>query len=119
MKYVFDTITTMKHHNNKKWWIDRGIVPQIKVDADNLNDALELFREIVNSKYGVEISENALKTKSPMYIDDENGDARQIGYIITGSSLFDRGDYSGYSKQYVDLWTEIYTKQAVEFSAAV
>lgn len=117
MKYVFDTTTTMKSYNSKKWWIERDIINQIKVEADNLRNALELYREIVNSKYSVYISENALKHKDDMFITDKDGNDRQIGYIITGSSDFDRGDYSGYSKQYVDLWTSIYIIQDVDFTA--
>lgn len=26
MKYIFETVATMKEYNNKKWWIDPDIV---------------------------------------------------------------------------------------------
>ena len=27
--YIFKTTTTMKEYNNKKWWVDSDIVPEI------------------------------------------------------------------------------------------
>ena len=39
----------------------------------------------------------------------QNGGAKQVGYVITGKTEFDRGDYSGYSTQYIDLWITILT----------
>ena len=38
-----------------------------------------------------------------------NGGTKQVGYVITGKTEFDRGDYSGYSTQYIDLWVTILT----------
>ena len=30
-------------------------------------------------------------------------------YVITGKTEFDKGDYTGYSTQYIDLWVTILT----------
>ena len=111
MKYSFKTTATMKEYNCKKWWIDSGIVREIVVNADSLNNALKKYREIVNDKYYVEISNNALKNKSPMYIDTESGSAEQIGYVITAKTDFEDRDNYKYSTQYIDLWVTIHILQ--------
>lgn len=71
--YIFKTSTTMKEYNARKWWIDRDLIPDIYINAENVKAALEKYRDIVNDKYYCEISRNALKTKSPMYIDKDGG----------------------------------------------
>jgi len=43
-KYIFETTATMKEYNNKKWWIDSGIVPRFTIAAANAREALELYR---------------------------------------------------------------------------
>ena len=113
-KYIFKTVTTMKEYNNKKWWIDSGYIREIIINAANVREALKEYRNIVNNNYGVEISGNALKTKSPMYR-DLNGETVQVGYVITGKTLFDKGDYSGYCTQYIDLWVEVLTVVNTDF----
>ena len=67
--YIFKTTVTMKEYNSKKWWIDSGIVREIKVEAENVKQALKKYREIVMERDYIEISENALRCKNPMYID--------------------------------------------------
>ena len=44
-----------------------------------------------------------------MFVDLSDGGAKQVGFVITGKTEFDRGDYSGYSTQYIDLWMIILT----------
>lgn len=105
--YLFTTRTTMKLHNSKNWWIDRNIVEPIYISAEHLDNALKEYAKIVNDDYCISISKNALKNKSPMYIDRIDGTTEQVGYVITGKTLFDKGDYSGYTEQYIDLWTDI------------
>ena len=117
--YIFKTSATMKEYNNKKWWIDSDIIREIRITADNLKQALEQYRETVINKYCIDISHNALKNKSPMYIDDRNGNVRQVGYIITGKTEFDKGDYTGYSTQYIDLWVTVLTVINTEFPEEV
>lgn len=117
--YIFKTTATMKPYNNKKWWIDSDIIREIKISAVDLKTALEKYRETVIEKYGIDISCNAMKNKNPMYYDDENGVARQCGYVITGKTEFDRGNYTGYSTQYINLWITALTVVNTEFPEEV
>lgn len=109
MNYIFKTTATMKEYNNKKWYIDGGIVSDMRIDADSVKNALEIYRERVEEKYCINISKNAIKNKSEMFVDLSNGGTKQVGYVITGKTEFDRGDYTGYSIQYIDLWVTILT----------
>jgi len=54
---------------------------------------------------------NGLEIKgiSAMFVDLSDGGAKQVGYVITGKTEFDKGDYTGYSTQYIDLWVTILT----------
>lgn len=109
MNYIFKTTATMKEYNNKKWYIDGGIVSDMRINADSVENALEIYRERVEEKHCIIISKNAIKNKSEMFADLSNGSVKQVGYVITGKTEFDRGDYSGYSTQYIDLWVTILT----------
>lgn len=109
MNYIFKTTATMKEYNNKKWYIDGGIVSDIRINADSVENALEIYRERVEEKHCIIISKNAIKNKSEMFADLSDGSVKQVGYVITGKTEFDRGDYSGYSAQYIDLWITILT----------
>lgn len=106
MKYQFKTSATMKEYNAKNWWIDSGVVREIIVEADNLNDALKQYQAIVSEKYYIEISRNALKNKRPMYRDTPDCEAVQCGYVITGKTDFqtDAGDWVTH---YIDLWVSV------------
>lgn len=112
--YIFKTTATMKEYNNKNWWIDGGIVREIRVDAENVREALEQYREAVKETAYIEISNNALKNKAPMYVDTANGEARQVGYVLTGKTEFQR-DSGAWSTQYIDLWVSILTVIDTEF----
>lgn len=109
MNYIFKTTATMKEYNNKKWYIDGGIVSDMRINADSVENALEIYRERVKEKHFINISKNAIKNKSEMFTDLLDGSVKQVGYVITGKTEFDRGDYSGYSTQYIDLWITILT----------
>lgn len=109
MNYIFKTTATMKEYNNKKWYIDGDIISDIRITADSVENALKIYRERVEEKYGVSISRNALKNKSEMFIDTTDKGVKQVGYVITGKADFDKGDYTGYSTQYIDLWVTIIT----------
>ena len=109
MNYIFKTTATMKEYNNKKWYIDGGIVSDMRIDADSVENALKIYRERVEEKHCIIISKNAIKNKSEMFVDLLDGGTKQVGYVITGKTEFDRGDYTGYSTQYIDLWVTILT----------
>lgn len=106
MLYRFETTATMKEYNRQKWWIDSGIVRPVEVEAEDLIMAVEAWRQIVQDKCYIEISNNAIRNKSPMYVDTADG-PKQIGFVITGKTEFDKGDYSGWSTQYIDLWVSV------------
>lgn len=113
--YIFKTTATMKEYNNKKWWIDSGIIGEIRITAENVKTALEQFRDIVKDSYYIEISNNALRCKNPMYIDTPTGDAKQVGYVITGKTEFEDRENYRWSTQYIDLWVTIITVIDTEF----
>ena len=106
MKFQFNTSAHMKPYNNKNWWIDSGIVRDIVIDADTVQNAVEQYREIVGNKYYITISNNALKNKEPMYRDSIDGEPVQCGYVITASTEFNN-DYRGWVTQYIDLWVTV------------
>lgn len=115
MKYLFETTITMKEYNNKKYWIDPNIVGKNIIESENITEALKKYAEFVEDKYYINISSNALKTKSPMYIDGVNGEACQVGYVITGSMDFDDNITNKWSKQYIDLWVTVLTITDTDF----
>ena len=115
--YIIRTTATMKPHNSKHWYIDPGIVREIQISAENVRDVLNQYREIVEEKYYISISDNAIKAKSGMYIDTKNGAPRQIGYVITGKAEFENRDSYKWSTQYIDLWVEIITTTETDFVA--
>lgn len=106
MTYLFRTTATMKHYNNKNWWIDGDIIRNLYIDAENVNEALKQYQETTRDRYGVEISNNALKCKYPMYIDTPNG-AKQTGFVITAKTDFRDDTRYKWVTQYIDLWVSI------------
>lgn len=108
MYYIFKTKATMKDYNCAKWFIDSGIVSEMCINADSVERALVVYRSRAE-ECGVSISQNAIKRKSAMFVDMPSGDVKQVGYVITGKTEFDKGDYSGRSTQYIDLWVTILT----------
>lgn len=113
-EYIFKTAATMKPHNNKNWWIDRDIIPEKRIAADNVNQALAVFAELVEDNHYISISKTALKNKAEMYRDTVSGEAVQVGYVITGKTEFQR-DTGAWSTQYIDLWVEILTISPTQF----
>ena len=98
--YIFKTTATMKEYNNEKWWIDSGIIRDITIHAATVSEALEQYREQV---------------KENMYIDTENGNAVQIGYVITGKTEFEKDNQGGWCYQYINLWVKILTVVDTDF----
>lgn len=112
--YIFKTTVTMKEYNCKKWWINSDIVGEICIAAENVREALEKYRAIVEEKHYITISNNAIKNKSEMYVDTVAGKTKQVGYVITGKTGF-QDDFYRWSAQYIDLWVTILTVTDTEF----
>ena len=104
MRYLFITKTSIKENDAGRIWIDRDIMPQVIISADNLKKALEKYAERAAEEAFISISGNALKNRQPMYIDTISG-AEQVGYVITGSTEIDNGDK--WTRHYIDLWVDI------------
>ncbi len=109
MEFIFRTTATMKPYNSRKWWIAGDIVSEKRIAADDLNAAIEIYRERVQDEHYVAISAHAIKNKSPMYIDAKTGECKQVGYVITGKSDFEDRDAYKWSSQYIDLWVTVLT----------
>lgn len=112
--YIFQTSATMKPYNNKKWWIDNNFIRDKYITAENLAAALVQYCDIVKSKDYAEISPHALQNRQPMYIDTKNGEAKQVGYVITAKTDF-QDDCGNWSIQYIELWITILTTTETNF----
>jgi len=104
--YLFITLISVKPADEKKWWIDHRLVPNMYIQSDNLHKALKEYQKAMEEEYGITISNNALKNKSSMFRDDKEGNPIQVGYVFTGKTLFDNGG-KGWIDKYIDLWVEI------------
>ena len=104
----------MKEYNNKKWWIDPDSIREMRIQAKNIEDALLKYKYMVFFDARIDISDNALKTKEPMYVDTQDG-VKQVGYVITGKTYFENIDNYKWSKQYIDLWVTILTVVDTDF----
>ena len=104
--YLFKTNTYVKPMDSGKWWIDHKLVSNVYIRANRLYEALKEYQKRIEDDYGITISDHAIKNKEPIFRDDENGNPIQVGYIITGKTLFDNGG-RGWVDKYIDLWIEI------------
>lgn len=114
MIFIFKTSAAMKDYNRDKWWIDPGIIREKIITADSTAEALDKYVKLVERDDYTTITKNAIKNKGAMYIDNENGDAEQCGYVITASQDF-QDDNGKLSKQYIDLWITILTVVPTKF----
>ena len=106
-QYSFNTSTTVKEKDRGKWWLNNDLVRTIELEAISLCEALEKYRQIVNDRTDVRISKNAMQKKENMFIDRRFGErSKQIGYVITGSTCFERENGDLVNK-FIDLWVEI------------
>lgn len=95
-------------HNNR--YIYLCIIPYRNFGRDMLYYNCKGDKGAINKeKHGITISKNAIKNKSAMFVDMPGGSVKQVDYIIAGKAEFDKGDYSGWSTQYIDLWVTILT----------
>lgn len=112
--YIIQTSATMKPYNHKKWWIDSNIISDKYITAETITAALQKYCELVASTHYIEITANALKNKSPMYVDTVGGEVKQVGYVITAKTEF-QDDCGKWSNQYIDLWIKIITTTETNF----
>ena len=113
MKYLFKTKTTMKDYNNNKYWVDSDIINDTTIQASDLKEALEAYKNYVYNSNYITISNNAIKNKNNMYIDLKDGTSKQVGYVLTASMDIDTK--RGYTKQFIDLWIEILKIENINF----
>lgn len=113
MTFMFKPTLSMKPYNSKKWFIMHDYVRPMYLDATSVKEALNKFRERVDDEYSISISDHALRAKQPMYRNLKNGGVKQIGYVITGKTMFRDDDHNCWSDQYIDVWLEI--MQVTEF----
>ena len=106
-RYSFNTSTTLKEKDRGKWWLNNDLVRTIELEAISLCEALEKYRQIVNDRTDVRISKNAIHKKEKMFQEIKpGGPSKQIGYVITGSTSFER-EHGGFVNKFIDLWIEI------------
>ena len=106
-QYLFKTSLGMKYYNCKKWWIDNRLVRDEIIEGESVNGALSEYVKMLDEKYSIDVSKTALKNKEKMYRDFKNGESRQVGYVLTGSTEFDC-DRIKWVKQYIEIWVEIF-----------
>lgn len=114
--YLFNSTVTMKPHNRSKYWIDGDIIPRATFGADSLREAVAAFQNHAEAHY-ITISAHALKNPAPMYIDGDDGDAVQVGYVFTGSTEFEAG--RRWVKQYVEIWVRVQEVREIDFTEEV
>lgn len=106
MLYVFKTKVSMKPVDREKWYIDPNFIKLQEIEGDNVKDALNKYVEVISDNpYYCFVSKTALRRKNKMYIDTKDG-AKQIGYVITAKTSFEKNYYNWIDK-YIDLWVEI------------
>ena len=113
MEFLFHITTTMKPYNRDKWFIVDDYLRETRIKANSLYEALKEFSEYAESN-GIRISRSGIRNRQPMFRDSKDGSSRQVGYVITGKTSFQRDD-GGLVEQYIDLWVEILTIVETEF----
>ena len=98
-KFLFTTVTTIKDNN---YWIDSDFCKSETIQANNVEEALDIYLNNRKDNDYINISKNAIKNKQPMYIDDDI----QCGYVIVGSTLVENKE-GNWVKKYIELWIEI------------
>jgi hypothetical protein len=87
----------------------------LRFSASTLNNAVEKLFNYLTETYCIEFSETAKKPKNfkPMYIDISKHQAKQVGYIFTGSLeiAFD----NEYKKRYLSIWCSVSESIDIEF----
>ena len=112
-RFLLKTHTQMKP-GNKKWWIDSKIVGDKLIEAESLKNALIVYQGILKEKHLINISNNALKNKDPMFR-ESNGEVEQTGYVITAKHDFYDDTKKNFVQQYIELWVSIVEVFKIDF----
>ena len=84
------------------------------ISADSLNEALAIFRDYMEKKQFVTISDTAMKHPSPMYIDIKGqNEPKQVGLVFK-SSMEIEFDYT-WKRRWTEVWVEIKELLDVDF----
>lgn len=99
VRILFRPHTVITGRFRDKYWIGDDIIPQKIIEGASFIDALSNFCTLVEN-YGICFSKSALKNKSPMYVDDCEGNERQLVTCCLQASkskvkksLFSLGEY--------------------------
>lgn len=84
VRILFRPHTVITGRFRDKYWIGDDIIPQKIIEGASFINALSNFCTLVEN-YGICFSKSALKNKSPMYVDDCEGNERQVGYVLPAS----------------------------------
>ena len=112
MNYLFKTNTVTGETATKKgYWIDNDCIEDKLIIADDIKSALAEYKKFVKDKHDIDISANAIKTRTPMYIDLKTGGSKQIGYVLKAKAEFEhcKDGYIKWIPEYIELWIEIIT----------
>lgn len=78
--YLFNTVTT---ENSSDFWIDRNIVSEFKVQANNFDEAKQKYFEFVENNAYITISKTQQRKANKMYIDTKEGKSIQTGFVLS------------------------------------
>lgn len=109
--YFIQTNCYMKDYNDDKYFIMTDTVKDKMYIAKNTDELIKQYTETLENEYGISISKNAIRNKDFLY--DVND--KIIGYVFTGKTEFPDRDRLIYVKQYIDVYTKIYTIIDTEF----
>ena len=84
MKYVFSTLISVENDNPENWIPDSKLISPRRIEAEGIEDALEKFRCIINSGFGIYVSEKDLSQKEPVYGKTKKTLSKQVGYSFPG-----------------------------------
>lgn len=84
MKYVFSTLISVENDNPENWIPDSKLISPRRIEAEGIEDALEKFRCIINSGFGIFVSKEDLFQREPVYGNSGKTESGQIGYSFSG-----------------------------------
>lgn len=111
--YIFATTAMPKNYNYNRFWLEEEFIKPKRIKAASVEAALLQYSMDIQNAEGVSISKNAIKNKTPMYLDIESGSV-QVGWVIT-ASVYIENSVGAWKKQYIDLWIQVEETNFPEF----